>query len=219
MGTKFACNPIYVVLYFHIFLYLYSRLWVGSGVIGYAPLPYSRVMSFTSAELAFQAEDTQLTVVPKQSLSPLDMCGWRSPALRALRRTELPLWFAILLKRQDRCSVVWPDWLSLPRIKSLTEFERQNSASFASLPWEWQLVSTILLKEASDDYEYDLNELRQHIQDLRELRLTKIRAGVLMANEGHLKMTGLGAMEINEIRPLLTKTMRTLQRIREDTSQ
>lgn len=173
---------------------------------------------FSSAEIAFQAEDVGVTIIPKQSLPPLDMAGWRSPQLKAMRRAEVPLWFAVLLKRQDRCSVVWPDWLDPVSLKRLVDTEHRDSSRFAPLPWLWQPISQILLKEASDDLAPEqgkIDEIMQHIQELRELRMSKIRAGVLLTNESHLKMDGLGAMEINEARPVLSQTMRTLQKIRD----
>lgn len=173
---------------------------------------------FSSAEIAFQAEDVGVTIIPSQSLPPLDMAGWRSPQLKVMRRAEVPLWFAVLLKRQDHCSIVWPDWLDTVSLKRYVDIEHRDGSRFAPLPWLWQPISQILLTEAYEDLAPEqgrADDIMQLIQELRELRISKIRAGVLLANESHLKMDGLGAMEINEARPVLCQTMRTLQKIRD----
>lgn len=173
---------------------------------------------FSSAEIAFQAEDVGVTIIPSQNLPPLDMAGWRSPQLKVMRRAEVPLWFAVLLKRQGRCSIVWPDWLDLTSLKRFVDIEHRDPSRFAPLPWLWQPISHILLTEASEDLAPDqgnADDVMQLIQELRELRISKLRASIMQTNESHLKIHGLGAMELNEARPVLCQTMRTLQKIRD----
>jgi len=170
-------------------------------------------MAFSSLELAFQADDEPIAIIPKQGLGSMEMAGWKSPHLRPLRRSDVPLWFAVVLKRQDRCTIVWPSWLEAAQLRQVVERERSNSQEFADLPWFWQITSQILLREASDDCPGRIDDVVQLLQDLREIRLTKTRAGLLLANESHLQMTGLGALELSEVTPVLAQTMRTLESI------
>lgn len=170
-------------------------------------------MAFSSLELAFQADDEPIAIMPKQALASMEMSGWVSPHLRPLRRSEVPLWFAVVLKRQDRCTIIWPAWLEAAQLQKFVDSEKTNSHQFSSLPWYWQMTSEILVKEASDDCPSRIDEILQLLQELREIRLTKTRAGLLLANESHLQMTGLGALELNEVVPVLGETMRMLTRI------
>lgn len=177
-------------------------------------LDASQLEALSYAELAFLAEDELVTIVPKQGLGALDFRGWKLDALRALRRSDVPLWLAVLLKRQDRCTLVYPHWLDVAYLKTMLDTEHVQPA-FAALPYLWQPLSHIVTTEAGDDFQGNLDELNQLLQELREVRLTKVRQGVLNANDSHLRMDGLGAVELNCVRPVLARTMRTLQRVRD----
>lgn len=178
-------------------------------------LEASQLDALSYAELAFLAEDEPISILPKQNLGALDLKGWRLDPLKALRRSEVPLWVAVLLKRQDRCTIIFPNWLDVTYLKTLFEKEQEDQTRFAALPYLWQPLSDILTSEAADDFQGNLDELNQQLQELRELRLTKVRAGILNVNDSNLQMDGIGAQELNTIRPLLSKTMRTLQAIRD----
>ncbi|KAK3903514.1 GINS complex protein-domain-containing protein [Staphylotrichum tortipilum] len=71
------------------------------------PLP----PGLTHPEVAFLAEMELVTVVPRQRLEPIDLLGGKTPPLRPPHRTDLPLWLALLLKKQRRANILPPPWL------------------------------------------------------------------------------------------------------------
>ncbi|PRT54119.1 DNA replication complex GINS protein PSF2 [Wickerhamiella sorbophila] len=175
-------------------------------------LPGAYLEAFTAEEISFQAEDELITIIPRRHIQEMQLAGWKLPALRPMRRTDVPLWLALLLKKQDRCSIVFPNWMDEAVLKDFVEKERVEPG-FSSLPWFWQPQSAALLAGASDDYTGNLDNIRQLLQDLREIRQAKVRQGITLVNESHMQMDGLSLMELNEVRPLMSKTMATLQKL------
>ncbi|KAF7546814.1 hypothetical protein G7Z17_g8151 [Cylindrodendrum hubeiense] len=71
------------------------------------PLPTGLVPS----EVSFLSEMELVTVVPRQRLESIDLLSGSTPTLRPPYRSNLPLWLAILLKKQRRANIVPPPWL------------------------------------------------------------------------------------------------------------
>ncbi|KAI1127159.1 GINS complex, PSF2 component [Nemania abortiva] len=71
------------------------------------PLPSGLVPT----EVAFLCEMEMITIVPRQRLESIPMLSGKTPALRPPRRADLPLWLALLLKKQRRANIVPPPWL------------------------------------------------------------------------------------------------------------
>ncbi|KAH7016794.1 GINS complex protein-domain-containing protein [Ilyonectria destructans] len=71
------------------------------------PLPTGLVPS----EVSFLSEMELVTVVPRQRLEGIDLLSGSTPTLRPPHRANLPLWLALLLKKQRRANIVPPPWL------------------------------------------------------------------------------------------------------------
>ncbi|KAI3317429.1 GINS complex, PSF2 component [Xylariaceae sp. AK1471] len=84
------------------------------------PLPSGLVPT----EVAFLCEMEMITIVPRQRLESIPLLSGKTPTLRPPHRAELPLWLAILLKKQRRANIVPPPWL-LPA--SLQEIIHQET--------------------------------------------------------------------------------------------
>ncbi|OJJ01116.1 hypothetical protein ASPVEDRAFT_27805 [Aspergillus versicolor CBS 583.65] len=78
------------------------------------PLP----RGITPPEISFLAEMEMVTIVPRQRLEGLKLLGGPVEPLIPPRRTTVPLWLALLLKRQRRANILPPHWL-LPESLSL----------------------------------------------------------------------------------------------------
>jgi GINS complex subunit 2 len=64
-------------------------------------------------------------------------------------------------------------------------------------------LGEVLLEVASDDFE-DANQTRRLLRDLREVRLSKLRAGIdILDAGGGVKMNGVGGMEVAEGRAFI----------------
>ncbi|CAK7273931.1 DNA replication protein psf2 [Sporothrix epigloea] len=78
------------------------------------------------AEVAFVCEMEHVTVVPRQRLDSIPLLGGATPVLRPPHRAVLPLWLALLLKRQRRASIIAPPWLHPASLRELVVHETKN---------------------------------------------------------------------------------------------
>jgi GINS complex subunit 2 len=153
------------------------------------------------------------------------------PTLRPPQRSDIPLWLALLLKKQRRANIVPPPWMDPESLAYILKEETEVSpvafsappalppgASTTSppfvpsstadskpnaLPYHWLEMGEILLEAAADDFA-DADAARRLLQDLREARLAKLRAGVEVLDAGGgVQMNGVGAMEVAEGRSFI----------------
>ncbi|KAI4225983.1 MAG: hypothetical protein L6R36_003519 [Xanthoria steineri] len=183
----------------------------------------------TPPEVAFLCEMELVTVIPRQRLEGLQLLGGPTVPLIPPHRTPLPLWLALLLKRQNRANIFPPPWLSPSSLDAILQLET-SSPEFSdtpplphsttpfsppflpsatadappdTLPYHWLELSTLLLEAASDDIP-SADHVRRLLRDLREVRMAKLRAGVEVLEGGReVKMNGVGAMEVSEGRAFI----------------
>ncbi|KAG8631323.1 hypothetical protein KVT40_000463 [Elsinoe batatas] len=79
------------------------------------------------SEVAFLCEMELVTVIPRQRLAGLDLLGGPIPELRPPFPTPLPLWYALLLRRQQRCNIRPPAWLSVSSLQLILDFELEHA--------------------------------------------------------------------------------------------
>lgn len=99
--------------------------------------------------------------------------------------------------------------MSAPFLKDSSTTRAQETA----LPYHWNEMGHLLLAHASDDFD-DPDAVRRLLRDLREVRMSKLRKGfkALEAGAG-LKVNGVGAMEVAEIRSFAGGAVDGLRRI------
>jgi GINS complex subunit 2 len=106
--------------------------------------------------------------------------------MRPPRRTTVPLWLALLLKKQHKCNIVPPDWLSHEYLEKLLREEENSPDRFCELPFRWLETAELLLEAAPDDLPLPppsivsagLSDLRVLLRGLREIRQAKAREGL-----------------------------------------
>ncbi|KAL1982880.1 hypothetical protein VTN96DRAFT_808 [Rasamsonia emersonii] len=86
------------------------------------PLP----RGITPSEIEFLAEMEMVTVVPRQRLEGLELLAGPTEPLQPPRRATLPLWLALLLKRQRRVNIVPPYWLHPESLSLILQIETEN---------------------------------------------------------------------------------------------
>ncbi|PNS14025.1 DNA replication complex GINS protein psf2 [Sphaceloma murrayae] len=79
------------------------------------------------SEVAFLCEMELVTVIPREKLAGLELLGGSLPPLRPPFPTPLPLWYALLLRRQNRCNIRPPTWLSISSLTSILDFELDHA--------------------------------------------------------------------------------------------
>jgi GINS complex subunit 2 len=156
------------------------------------------------------------------------------PTLQPPRRENIPLWLALLLKRQKRANIIPPPWLAVDSLSYILRMETEikpeafsappklpggrvskvisppflpsstSDAASNAIPYHWLELGEILLEAASDDFE-DANQVRGLLRDLREARLAKLRIGVESLGGGSgIQMNGVGGMELAEGRSFIS---------------
>ncbi|EKD15410.1 uncharacterized protein L3040_001778 [Drepanopeziza brunnea f. sp. 'multigermtubi'] len=88
----------------------------------------------TPTEVAFLCEMEMITVVPRQRLESLSLLGGLTPALRPPHRASIPLWLALLLKRQRRANILPPPWLLPSSLDRILKYETETSIKAFSPP-------------------------------------------------------------------------------------
>ncbi|ROT42205.1 DNA replication complex GINS protein PSF2 [Sodiomyces alkalinus F11] len=83
------------------------------------PLPSGLVPN----EVGFLCEMESVTVVPRQRLDTIDLLSGQTPTLRPPYRANLPLWLALLLKKQRRANIVPPPWLHPDSLRGVIHHE------------------------------------------------------------------------------------------------
>ncbi|KAK9389020.1 hypothetical protein V1515DRAFT_596856 [Lipomyces mesembrius] len=175
-------------------------------------IPPKQVGTFIPAEISFLAENSLLTIIPRQAMESIELIGGTIPSMRPMRRIEVPIWVAVLLKKQSRCNIVPPNWLSEENLKITYDAEAANMTRFsANLPWEWVEVGELILGSAPDDLSSPPHVIRNLLRDIREVRQAKARAGLKNLNDSYLQLDNVGAMELNEIRSFVTMAMNQLR--------
>merc|ERR1712169_164554 len=64
-----------------------------------------------------------ITIVPRRKLESVDLLSGTTPTLRPPRRENVPLWLAILLKKQRRANIVAPPWLQTDSLSDIIKHE------------------------------------------------------------------------------------------------
>lgn len=192
-------------------------------------LPPNLQRSFSPEEIQFIVENepikifSRITTRPsvRQRNSSQNSARWKLVTaddeplnnLVAMQTTEVALWVALLLKQQGKCSIVAPSWLTARQLQKYTDYERKHPQRFSDLPWNWLVVAQLLFIKAADDLHDPVHVLRGIVQDLREIRLSKISQGLKQLNESHLQLDNLSLLEINELRPFILGVMNKLKQV------
>ncbi|ETS82650.1 DNA replication complex GINS protein PSF2 [Pestalotiopsis fici W106-1] len=83
------------------------------------PLPPGLVPT----EVAFLCEMELVTIVPRQRLESIPLLTGATPVLRPPHRADIPLWLALLLKKQKRANIVPPAWLHAASLADIIQHE------------------------------------------------------------------------------------------------
>ncbi len=76
-----------------------------------------------------------------------------------MSRIQVPLWLAMILKKQGRCNIIPPDWISRENLLKIKDLEVNDTYHFAPLPWHWLDISHMLLEGYELFIEYLMNWL------------------------------------------------------------
>ncbi|KAL5527507.1 hypothetical protein ACEPAG_6308 [Sanghuangporus baumii] len=174
-------------------------------------LPTQLQTQVLPTELEFIASEEVVEIFPVVKMDKIQfITGLYGPFIGG-RTTRVPLWVAVNLKLKKKCNIVPPDWLNVESLqnKLTEETDERFREEFSSFPFRYAEIAKVLLDVASDDLDQP-DKIRTILKDLREARQSKIRDTLIKLNPTSLKMAGVSAMEMNEVRSFFCKAMNTL---------
>ncbi|KAL8335000.1 hypothetical protein RB598_009283 [Gaeumannomyces tritici] len=157
------------------------------------PLP----PGLTASEAAFLCEMEMVTVVPRQRLDSINLLGGKTPTLRPPHRATLPLWLALLLKKQRRANIVPPAWLHPASLAQIIHHETHTN------PTQFSPPPPPPSRSDGRGLAHRVNEIYSLIRDLVEIRAAKMRAssGDVESFGGSVaSLRGVGSAELAENR-------------------
>lgn len=108
-------------------------------------IPLAEKWSFTPEELSFVAENAYVDIIPRQRLQRVQLVSSIVPETTPPRRAALPLWLALLLRRQRRVNIIPPDWMLPESLEDFLRQEEEHPNKFAALPFAWLEIGHLLL--------------------------------------------------------------------------
>ena len=169
-------------------------------------------------EAIFFAENTLITIQPLFTLNEqrLQIFSGSIGPFVANVQVEVPLWLAVMLKRQKQCKIICPVWMLKENLQDIKSKEKEGPiGQLEKMPTHFIEIASILLSNCGDDIE-DENEIRLLIEDIEDLRQQKLKVGLKkMAFQQveddqpiHFwKSINASHIEINAIKPLLLSTL------------
>nr|XP_022344701.1 DNA replication complex GINS protein PSF2-like isoform X1 [Crassostrea virginica] len=129
---------------------------------------------------------------------------------------QVPLWMAVNLKQGQKCRIIPPEWMGIESLQEKKQ-EETDSKFFTQMPSQFYIeVTQLLLKCATDDIPH-ADEIRTLVKDIWDLRIAKLRSSIdtfVKSEATHAKLNFLTLMELNTIRPFLTKALNQMHVLR-----
>eukprot|EP00656_Telonema_subtile_P016810 TRINITY_DN18909_c0_g1_i1.p1 TRINITY_DN18909_c0_g1~~TRINITY_DN18909_c0_g1_i1.p1 ORF type:complete len:182 (+),score=54.05 TRINITY_DN18909_c0_g1_i1:212-757(+) len=169
---------------------------------------------FTAAEIEFQSEDELIEIVPRFTMPNLALITGDIGPFRAAIPIQVPIWLAFSLKKSQLCHIKPPFWLDAAHLKERLEHEKEHDSYFEPLPFHYMEIAAQLLDLAADDVP-DHAKIKSVLLDIEEVRYAKMRKtlmGITGEDEAY-KCNNISAMEINKVRPFMTKTVDRLHQV------
>ncbi|KAI8968947.1 DNA replication complex GINS protein PSF2 [Mycotypha africana] len=186
-------------------------------------LPPEHRLAFTPSEMEFIAGNEMIKIIPKEKMNKLQFIQGIFGPFQPPIEAEVPVWLAILMKKNNKCSIVCPEWLDVGKVKDQCHrsmkylkqrhAEEEKEDEFSKVPFHYLELSQMLLETAPDDIP-DAEQVRQALKDLRETRQVKAKLGLNILDDRWLHIPNMSLMEINEIKPFYSRAFEELRRIR-----
>ncbi|KAI7888917.1 DNA replication complex GINS protein PSF2 [Mucor mucedo] len=176
-------------------------------------VPRVHQSAFTPGEIEFVAGNEKITIIPKAKMSKMSLVQGKSGPFQPPLTAEVAIWLALIMKKNNKCSIVCPDWLSLEFLKAKHEHEEQD-LDFSTMPFHYMEIAQMLLETAPDDIP-NAEQVRTILKDIRETRQAKARLGIKELDESWLGMKNFSCMEVNEVRPIFCRAYDEIRKLSE----
>uniref|UniRef100_A0A183B580 GINS complex subunit 2 n=1 Tax=Echinostoma caproni TaxID=27848 RepID=A0A183B580_9TREM len=137
---------------------------------------------------------------------------------------RVPLWVALLLRQQQKCRIMPPDWLTVEKLNECKEAEETDPGCTVPPHRQYTEIATLLLQHAAEDIQ-NPETIRTIVRDLWDMRVGKLVAsvtGFISSGASTARVSQLTNLELTTLRNFLTSSMdqlTSLRRAAADTSQ
>ena len=140
-----------------------------------------KLASISAAETEFIGEESIITVTSGFDHSQFLFISGAFGPLRAGFPCDLPLWFAITLRKKNKCTIQVPDWMTVEYLSEAIQKEKTSNV-FEELPFHYIEISQLLLQHAREDVP-NADEVAVLLQDLENIRMDRIKMGLLLLSQ------------------------------------
>eukprot|EP00468_Gymnochlora_sp_CCMP2014_P002313 CAMPEP_0167755494 /NCGR_PEP_ID=MMETSP0110_2-20121227/8857_1 /TAXON_ID=629695 /ORGANISM="Gymnochlora sp., Strain CCMP2014" /LENGTH=170 /DNA_ID=CAMNT_0007641491 /DNA_START=54 /DNA_END=563 /DNA_ORIENTATION=+ len=132
---------------------------------------------------------------------------------------EVPLWLALQLRKEGKCVIMAPEWLSVDFLQTKEAEERQDPSNFSSLPYYFSEITFSLLRNAQQDVK-DARKIRTLLANISDLRSCKIKSGLKSITEKvhYIKLNNITSLELYGIKKFTIKTLNSFKSISQATA-
>ncbi|KAK2150215.1 hypothetical protein LSH36_418g02084 [Paralvinella palmiformis] len=172
------------------------------------------------SEVEFISEKESISIVPNFSLDKIYLIGGDVGPFNPGLQLDVPLWIAVNLKQRQKCRIIAPDWMDVEILEEKKQ-EEQESKFFTKMPCDYYMEITQLLLQHAPDNIPKADEIRMLVKDIWDLRIAKLRSSIdifVKSDVTHAMLNYLTLMELNTVRPFLTKALDHIQQLRNNVS-
>jgi len=113
----------------------------------------------------FLAKNELLTVVPNFSHEGYKLIQGNFGPFKPNIACNVPIWLAVMLKKQNMCRMVQPEWMDVEYLKEQVKLQAATT-DFIKLPYHYIEIFTIFSQNAQQDV-IEFNEVSSLITDLQ----------------------------------------------------
>ena len=150
-----------------------------------------------SSENEFLAEETIINITPEFDHSELHFIRGKYGPFVSNFDVDVPLWLAIALRKQGKCRIAIPDWMTVAKLEGFVHFERTHQ-QLGELPFHYIEIAQLLLNNAREDITSP-DRVAVLLQDLENIRMDRIRLGVMNVAETVSKGDAVLSANLNNV--------------------
>eukprot|EP01155_Anaeramoeba_flamelloides_P002481 Anaeramoba_flamelloidesa1058480_38.p1 GENE.a1058480_38~~a1058480_38.p1 ORF type:complete len:236 (+),score=55.09 a1058480_38:35-742(+) len=172
---------------------------------------YNLQNNFNPQETEFLSGDEPIKIIPNFTLNQklVFLNGEYGPFQPSIP-IEVPLWLALTLRRQEKCQITIPVWLSVEFLQDILKEEKSRKKLSKLHPY-FSEISAQLFEHAPNDIN-DFEKVRTLVEDIWNVRASKIREGIKdITNTTYcLSISDLTVMERELLKPYATSALKNI---------
>ena len=158
---------------------------------------------YTQQENEFFSENEIVQIIPNFKEDIFEFISGRFGPFRPSKPASVPLWFAIYLKKRNKCTIQMPRWLDYTYLTKVKIEEKQTETHLSQdLPYYYYEIASLLFTQCPEEFNvngHNVQKVKSVIEDIYEIRKGKMQQIMKdVSMETPAKYVGFcGSVEIN----------------------